>query len=226
MNRALVIKTYGDQEVCGAIVDGMTRTITPVDQDEMAALRAEIEQLRAENEIRSYGASKRFERAEEELMKKYQPQRENPLKWAILAVWTLLWLAIYVICELMRYGMKARQQHNKDNRERYRWYRERGICTVCGRQWVEPGHVRCNTCYAKMNACLERTREQRNAYKAARRKALIEQGLCTECGKRPATEGMRMCSRCRDMRNDSTRKYKIQQRTKRRMSNGNRHDLA
>ena len=100
----------------------------------------------------------------------------------------------------------------KTNKERYDWYKDRGICTSCGRVWAEPGFVRCKACEAKIAACHDKEREQRILTKREQRRQRIEAGLCTECGKRPASEGMRMCPRCRAMRNDSTRKYKIQKK--------------
>lgn len=108
---------------------------------------------------------------------------------------------------------RTKAQHSRENKERYNWYKERGICTTCGRVWGEPGHVRCKACENKIKAYHDRDSEKRKERKAAQRQERIAKGLCTECGKRPATEGMRMCPRCRAMRNDSTRKYKIHQRT-------------
>lgn len=94
-------------------------------------------------------------------------------------------------------------------KERYEWYKERGICTTCGVMWAEPGHVRCKACEAKIARYHDKSHEQRLERARQRRQERIDKGLCTECGIRPATEGMRMCPRCRAMRNDSTRKYKI-----------------
>lgn len=108
---------------------------------------------------------------------------------------------------------RTKEQHSRENIERYNWYKERGICTTCGRMWVKPGYVRCRECEDKIKAYHDRDREQRIERARALRQERIEKGLCTECGKRKATEGMRMCPRCRAMRNDSTRKYKIHQRT-------------
>lgn len=108
---------------------------------------------------------------------------------------------------------RTKEEHSRENKERYYWYKERGVCVTCGRTWSEPGHVRCKTCEAKMNACQVLDRERRIKRKAARRQELIAKGLCTECGNRPATEGMRMCPRCRAMRMESSIKYRIHQRT-------------
>lgn len=100
-------------------------------------------------------------------------------------------------------------------KEHYNWYKDRGICTTCGQIWAEPGKVRCKACEAKIAACHEKRREERRRAKQEQRQQRIAAGICTECGKRPATEGMRMCPRCRAMRNDSTRKYKIQKKIER-----------
>lgn len=108
---------------------------------------------------------------------------------------------------------RTKAQHNRENRQRYRWYKERGICTTCGRVWAEPGRVRCKECAEAIRAYHNADREGRMQRAAEKRQERIANGLCTECGKRPATEGMRMCPRCRAMRNDSTRKYKIHKRT-------------
>lgn len=100
-------------------------------------------------------------------------------------------------------------------KERYNWYKDRGICATCGRVWAEPGKVRCKACEAKIAACHAQRREERRQAKQQQRAQRIAAGICTECGKRPATEGMRMCPRCRAKRNDSTRKYKILKRIER-----------
>ena len=104
---------------------------------------------------------------------------------------------------------------SKTCKERYNWYKDRGICTTCERVWSEPGKVRCKACEAKIAAAHEKRREERRRAKQEQRQQRITAGICTECGKRPATEGMRMCPRCRAMRNDSTRKYKIEKRIER-----------
>ena len=103
----------------------------------------------------------------------------------------------------------------KTCKERYNWYYAHGICTTCGRTWVEPGHVRCKACEDKIAFYHNLNREERIERARQRRADRIAAGICTECGKRPATEGMRMCERCRQMRNDSTRKYRIQKKLKR-----------
>lgn len=100
-------------------------------------------------------------------------------------------------------------------KERYAWYKAHDICTSCGRVNAEPGHVRCKACEKKISVYHEKSREARNERKKQIRAERIAKGLCTECGIRKAIDGKRMCERCRQMRNDSTRKYKIIQRIQR-----------
>lgn len=95
MTRALVIKQIGDPQICGAIVEGMTRTIIPLDQNELNAVKLEVARLRIENGIHAYGDSRRFERAKRELARKYYTPPMNPVKGAILAVWGMFWLGIF-----------------------------------------------------------------------------------------------------------------------------------
>lgn len=107
------------------------------------------------------------------------------------------------------------KRHSQACKERYGWYKDRGICSTCGRVWAEPGHVRCKACEDNIAFYHNLRRAERTEAMRKRRAERIAAGICTECGKRKATEGMRMCPRCRAMRNDSTRKYKIEQRFKR-----------
>ena len=107
--------------------------------------------------------------------------------------------------------MRSKDEHNAQNRERYRWYKDRGICTTCGRTWVVPGHVRCKQCEAQIAKYHAASYEKRLERQKQRRQERIAAGLCIDCGK-PAVPGMRKCERCRMMRNDSTRKYKIHKR--------------
>lgn len=103
------------------------------------------------------------------------------------------------------------------NRKRRNDLKEQGICVTCGWRFVVPGQTRCQFCYDRWKAKVDKADpggKKRIEHRRQQRAERIAAGLCTECGK-PATEGMRMCERCRRMRNDSTRKYKIQKKLKR-----------
>lgn len=102
------------------------------------------------------------------------------------------------------------------NRKRRRELIMKGLCVTCAWREVVPGRRLCQFCYDRWKKSAEKSDPGGVKHKELKKKQRAERiaaGICTECGKRPASEGMRMCERCREMRNDSTRKYKIHQRT-------------
>ena len=112
----------------------------------------------------------------------------------------------------------ARRKNNETRKEIYRWYKEHGICTMCGRAYAEPGRVYCAPCNRKYNARraqLDPGNEKHKAYNRQRKADLIAQGLCVWCGKRPHAEGHRMCPTCRAKDRESKQKWNIMQRIKR-----------
>lgn len=95
MSRALVIKTYGDQQIAGAIMDGMTRAVTPLNEQEYARLRAELARLRARDDIRAYGDSVRWENVAGALEAKYYTRPAKPLTGAILGFYGLVCMIVH-----------------------------------------------------------------------------------------------------------------------------------
>lgn len=102
MTRALVIKQYGDPQMCAAIVDGINRQITPMNKSEMEVVMAELTKLRAKDGIRSYGDSKRFRSFQRRMAKKYTTKPTNKLTGAFLSVWGLLWYSVYMLYDFLR----------------------------------------------------------------------------------------------------------------------------
>lgn len=92
MNRAVVIKTFGDTQIAGAIVDGMTQRMIPLDEDELATIKAEYARLQAQDAVRRYGDEERWQDVRKALAIKYSTKPAKPLKSTILGVWALLWL--------------------------------------------------------------------------------------------------------------------------------------
>lgn len=90
MNRAIVVKTYGDQQIAGAIVDGMSRA-PALNAAELETVRAENVRLKALTGVRSYGDSVRLETACKALAVKYSVKPVGRLYGAILGAWALLW---------------------------------------------------------------------------------------------------------------------------------------
>lgn len=101
MTQALVIRSCGDPQMCGAIVEGMTRQVIPIDQNELMAVKAELARLRAEKDVRAMGDSRRFQRARRELARKYATKPTSRVVGAILGVWGMVWLFIYTTYEYL-----------------------------------------------------------------------------------------------------------------------------
>lgn len=94
-------------------------------------------------------------------------------------------------------------------RERYYWYKEHGICVVCGKTWAEPGRARCGKCSERMNM-LKRIRDpdgRRNAeYLAKLRQQRKDAGQCVDCGK---TTGGGYCPACAKKHRERMQKVRI-----------------
>lgn len=95
MARALIIKQYGDPQICGAIVDGMTKRVYQLNEDELATVKAELAKLRRKDAIRAWGDEIRFQAARAALAIKYSTDAPGRLYEAILGAWGLLWLGIF-----------------------------------------------------------------------------------------------------------------------------------
>ena len=95
MNRAIVIRTVGNPEIAGAIVDGMTQRVIPLDTGELAEIKAEYARLKARDDIRNYGDSIRWNSVRQAMALKYQVEPLGRFHSAILAGWGLLWDSVY-----------------------------------------------------------------------------------------------------------------------------------
>lgn len=97
-------------------------------------------------------------------------------------------------------------QYQKDRRE---WYRQKGICYVCGRNYVETGRAFCKTCADRSKTLRLKndpnldTLRQRNK---ERRLYRVENHLCIDCGK-PVTKYQK-CDRCRENHRFSQYKWR------------------
>lgn len=116
-------------------------------------------------------------------------------------------------CETCRAYIKTYWVSDK---RRYDALKEAGKCTKCG-DWAEPGRTMCRKCldahirYERNNPILKERKKQRKAgYRAA--------GLCIDCGRPVREEGHTRCKRCRDLRMDSTRKYRITKRIQKQLN--------
>lgn len=101
MTKAIVIRTTGDPEIAGAIVEGMTRRVIPLDTDELSAVKAELARYKDRHELRAYGDEKRFSEARDALARKYSSTPHGRAYDAILGVWGLLWYSVGAVYEYM-----------------------------------------------------------------------------------------------------------------------------
>lgn len=87
----------------------------------------------------------------------------------------------------------------------YRKRKALGICTHCGRNEAEPGHVECKKCRIKhqlreqkrRDRDVEAFRKHAREYVRQRKAEARVNGLCSRCCKEPADKGYKTCWRCR-----------------------------
>lgn len=83
MTRALVI--YGDPALGGALAAGVTTR-------ELDIARAELRKMQARDGVRRYGDTRRWQRTQKRLARKYSTRPTGRARGAILGAWALTWL--------------------------------------------------------------------------------------------------------------------------------------
>lgn len=107
-----------------------------------------------------------------------------------------------------------------DNKLRYQWLKEHGICIQCGQRDAFPGYVRCPECIEKTNIASARCRDDKdkrlkyNKRGRERGKQLYEERkrkhMCTICGKTlPECYKYLTCVRCRKKRAERKKQEEI-----------------
>ena len=98
MTKAIVIKTYGDEQMAdamaGAIIDATTKRIIRLDEDELATVKAEVVRLRDKTELRAYGDNKRLKLAQQEMARKYTVKPAGRLAgvlWGLYGLMLVMW---------------------------------------------------------------------------------------------------------------------------------------
>jgi len=92
--RALVIKTVGDPEIAGAIVDGITRRMEPLNTQELKAMKRELLRLRGREGVRKYRADRDWYLVQQDLARQYHVPRHGPIYEHILVAWALTFLFV------------------------------------------------------------------------------------------------------------------------------------
>ena len=95
MTKALVIKSVGDPEIAGAIIDGITRNVIELDRGELEVVKDELTRLKVRSELRAYGDQKRLRMARQEMARKYSTKPVGRATGAFLGLYGLfcLWVA-------------------------------------------------------------------------------------------------------------------------------------
>ena len=95
MNRAIVIKTAGDPEIAGAIVDGITKKVIPLDADELATVKAECARLKARDGVRRSKEDDEWPAIRDGMAVKFGCKTHGPVYNNILLAWAIMWLVIF-----------------------------------------------------------------------------------------------------------------------------------
>lgn len=90
--RAIVIRTMGDPEIAGAIVDGMSRRVIQLDEDELAVVKAELARLRARTSVRKYREDRDWHMVKAELAQKYAVRRHSAAYDRLLLAYVISYL--------------------------------------------------------------------------------------------------------------------------------------
>lgn len=77
MQRALVIRTYGSQELAQSMA-------ASIESSEMKQLRAEMKQLRAQLGVKQYGDHDYYQKLTREARRKYRVKPMSPFKQRVL----------------------------------------------------------------------------------------------------------------------------------------------
>jgi hypothetical protein len=93
--RVVVIKTVGVPEMGAPIADALTRVIPLADGEELAAVKAENEHLKARDGVRQSGDDKRWEETQAKLAAAYGVRRHGRLYRRLLVSWAMLWVEIF-----------------------------------------------------------------------------------------------------------------------------------
>ena len=99
MRRAVSIKTVGDKEIGSALENAL---IKPLETEELATVRAELEKTKAENTklgVRKVRDSKTFERKVRKANRKYAVHDGTKIGGFLLVSWALIWFGIYALSD-------------------------------------------------------------------------------------------------------------------------------
>ena len=94
MARAVVIKTAGDKEIAGAIVDGISRNITPLNEAELAVVTAELTRLKAAYGVMKERDDRYWADKMSALESKYGTEPSSKVADALTLAWATVWTVL------------------------------------------------------------------------------------------------------------------------------------
>lgn len=100
--RAVVIKTAGNPEIAGAIVDGISKNIVPLSADELEVVRREYERLEAEYKMlqAEYGVMKpRDSKYWQAQIDKLNAEDDSGNVKKLRNTLTLVWAIVWTMCD-------------------------------------------------------------------------------------------------------------------------------
>ena len=104
MTRGVVIKLYGDEQIAGAIADGMTQVL---EADSIQVVKREIHDQRIQRSLLRVAVNNTKTAQDYACMTAkarcdYEPPRQpGRLYGAVLGLWGLLWVVIYEIYDYL-----------------------------------------------------------------------------------------------------------------------------
>lgn len=94
-----------------------------------------------------------------------------------------------------------RAKRAQEQREIYKFRKERGLCVACGKEDAVISITLCQSCREKHNAKqIKKTKEEKAKYVILNRRwrnRKYKLGLCIICGKKNHLPGLKLCSDCR-----------------------------
>ena len=99
MSRALVVTTFGDPEIAGPLVEGVTRRVIRLDEGQLAAVKAELVRYKDMHELRVYGDQRRLRNARKELARKYSIKRHGRVYDTFMGLYGLFVLGVAAAAE-------------------------------------------------------------------------------------------------------------------------------
>lgn len=89
------------------------------------------------------------------------------------------------------YRQSHREQRRAMDKERYEYFKQKGICAGCRKRVAKEGHVYCDVCLGKF-----KKRHASTYIKSYTREEAVSNGMCRTCLKEKVKPGYKICEKC------------------------------